>query len=767
MQLIHSDGKTTYSYQLCRISFLVEICYEKDGRLQKIRPKLEVWKDIPCKEGLDLCDTTTIDKWNNEDIEIYREISYIRNSSEQFRMRICIRNIGDGDIRLHYAAPVVIEGQKNIQVGSEPITDNFFYRQGRHKNDLPSICKIGVYDESFEDAIGSVLETGTGQEKNESTYQIVSDQLTVIKSSKDEEAQILFGFLTGNNQFFESILLLNPDRSFKSFVCKTDYNIRLVQGATVEGEWLRIDCRQNLEQAIEDFVCDKARINNALRSKTPPAVYCTWYYYGQTVTYEDVKENLDEIVRKKLPFDVFQIDDGWEVAVGDWRNNEKFPKPMKNVADEIREAGLIPGIWTSPFITDRNAPIVSENYEYILKNSKGEPCLFPMNDRIFYILDITNPEVISLVRQLYHMLRYDWGFIYHKLDFTRAPLIQEDAVFYDDTITLVEAYRAAVQAVRDGIGEDAYFLMCGGLYDPLIGIVNGQRIGSDVLSMWSSNIQKGGKTAPFTIKQNLLRYFMNHWWDNDPDSLMVRRQEKPSRGLRLTYGLLNDEEVKTSVLNQYLGGGMICSTEPLKTISDDRLFQLKHIIPVENVKVVPLDLFSGKRYPSLIKVHLPKQRAFQLCYINWSDEETIPVKLTLNKEVLGDYYQNNKTYTVAEFFSGNIIRGIKCNETIEPGNIKPHGSILIKVIVEDDEPYVLHSNAHFSMGEEVEKLQIVGDELVFEMNYLFETPSTYIVGLPEGVTCHEKGSGYQGKGDIVEIEVNQRRKYSYKIKVSK
>lgn len=126
---------------------------------------------------------------------------------------------------------------------------------------------------------------------------------------------------------------------------------------------------------------------------------------------------------------------------------------MKNVADEIREAGLIPGIWTSPFITDRNAPIVSENYEYILKNSKGEPCLFPMNDRIFYILDITNPEVISLVRQLYHMLRYDWGFIYHKLDFTRAPLIQEDAVFYDDTITLVEAYRAAVQAVRDGIGK--------------------------------------------------------------------------------------------------------------------------------------------------------------------------------------------------------------------------------------------------------------------------------------------------------------------------
>ena len=61
--------------------------------------------------------------------------------------------------------------------------------------------------------------------------------------------------------------------------------------------------------------------------------------------------------------------------------------------------------------------------------------------------------------------------------------------------------------------------------------------------MWSSNIQKGGKTAPFTIKQNLLRYFMNHWWDNDPDSLMVRRQENLP-GFTSYLGLLNDEEVK-------------------------------------------------------------------------------------------------------------------------------------------------------------------------------------------------------------------------------
>ena len=43
---------------------------------------------------------------------------------------------------------------------------------------------------------------------------------------------------------------------------------------------------------------------------------------------------------------------------------------------------------------------------------------------------------------------------------------------------------------------------------------------------------------------------MNRWWANDPDALMIRRNERMERGLRLTYGLLNEEEVKTSVINQ-------------------------------------------------------------------------------------------------------------------------------------------------------------------------------------------------------------------------
>ena len=37
-----------------------------------------------------------------------------------------------------------------------------------------------------------------------------------------------------------------------------------------------------------------------------------WYYYGLTVTYEDVKTNPEIMKKKQIPFDVFQIDEGWE-----------------------------------------------------------------------------------------------------------------------------------------------------------------------------------------------------------------------------------------------------------------------------------------------------------------------------------------------------------------------------------------------------------------------------------------------------------------------
>ena len=43
-----------------------------------------------------------------------------------------------------------------------------------------------------------------------------------------------------------------------------------------------------------------------------------------------------------------------------------------------------------------------------------------MNDTVYQVFDITNPEVYSYFTELYKKLTFDWGYTYHKLDFTRA-----------------------------------------------------------------------------------------------------------------------------------------------------------------------------------------------------------------------------------------------------------------------------------------------------------------------------------------------------------
>lgn len=106
-----------------------------------------------------------------------------------------------------------------------------------------------------------------------------------------------------------------------------------------------------------------------------------------------------------------------------------------------------------------------------------------MNSTVYQVLDITIPKVRDYVEDLYRKLTEDWGYVYHKLDFTRAAVIYEDADRFDKTLALPEAYRLAMEAVRRGIGSDSYLLVCGGLYDACIGIADAQRTGSDVLSM--------------------------------------------------------------------------------------------------------------------------------------------------------------------------------------------------------------------------------------------------------------------------------------------
>ncbi len=616
------------------------------------------------------------------------------------------------------------------------------YRSGRHKNDMPGVFTLGCSDERLQDVSSVMAESGDGLAATNSRF-VVSDHLTMIKGS--EGGYFFLEFITGRDQLFQTVIYLDENADFIKLESEVLFNIEVMPGEVVKTETLRLAMVKELTPEIEAFAKRKTELYGK-RNERHPAVFCTWYYYGLTVTYDDVKTNLEIMKKRKLPYDVFQVDEGWEVTLGEYEPNEKFPVPMKQVADEIREAGFIPGIWSSPFVAHETASIWAKHPEWILKDKEGQPCLFPMNDTVYYVFDITDPGTYEYFRDLYHKFTFDWGYPYHKLDFTRAAVIYEDADFYDKKITLAKAYYRAVKAIREGMGEEAFFLMCGGLYDPIIGLVDAQRTGSDVLSMWSSTINKDGKTAPYTIRQSLMRYYMNYFWANDPDALMIRVNENMERGLRLTYGLLNDDEVRTSVINQFAGGGIMCQTEPLDKVSDDRLMEIRHLLPVTETLITPVNMMSGERFPSVVDVFIKKTGAHCICLINWSDTEDMKVSIR-PEDICADALEKEAEYAVCDFYSGEYKAGVHVDDKVDFASIKPHSATVIKIEKMSDKPMIVSSNGHYSMGAECDKLEISGDKLIISKKSILPVDTHYTVLLPKGFNA--------GGKDTVDIAMNE------------
>ena len=113
-----------------------------------------------------------------------------------------------------------------------------------------------------------------------------------------------------------------------------------------------------------------------------------------------------------LPYEVFQIDDDWQQAIGDWEPNAKFPAGMDALARRIRQADRTPGIWWAPFIVSPHSRLFAEHPDWLLRDAQGNlvPAGFNWNAP-FFALDTTLPPVQAWLQQTAHRLRA-WGYDY-------------------------------------------------------------------------------------------------------------------------------------------------------------------------------------------------------------------------------------------------------------------------------------------------------------------------------------------------------------------
>ena len=309
-----------------------------------------------------------------------------------------------------------------------------------------------------------------------------------------------------------------------------------------------------------------------------PGGYASWYNHYTNIDESTILSDLNGLIhtdnlitvrylREGQPV-VFQIDDGWEIAVGDWEiHKTKFPRGLKGIAEQIENAGLIPGIWLAPFLITRKSRIFREKPEWLLREN-GRPVRAGWNphwDGVFYCLDLSRDDVKEYLRFLIHEIIDQWGFRYIKLDFLYAGFLpgtysgpQENtepvspAFYYKQAVELLTEKRA------NACGLPVAYLGCGLPLGSSYRHFPLSRIGTDTKERWDWTLPKylrheGRPSALLSLRDTIGRSFMNGTvYINDPDVIFLRSQN---------CSLTENEKELIALVNFLFAGQILCSDD--------------------------------------------------------------------------------------------------------------------------------------------------------------------------------------------------------------
>jgi len=280
--------------------------------------------------------------------------------------------------------------------------------------------------------------------------------------------------------------------------------------------------------AVEDLLEAYARLvkraNRVRINAWNPVGWCSWYHYFGKLGWPDVLENLEVAAgdRRAFPFDVFQVDDGYETEIGDWETPKPGYPDLAGLAGAITAKGYRAGIWTAPFSAAESSRLFAKHPDWMVaEDGRPKPCYRGWG-RTIYALDMTHPEVKRWLRETFLALRKA-GFSYLKIDFLFAAAMPGTR---HERVSPIQAYREGLRTIRRAAGKD-FVLGCGAPLLPSAGLVDGMRVGEDTAPYWKTKPSGFlGPNAYFALKNALMRQFMHRaLWLNDPDCLLLRGTE--------------------------------------------------------------------------------------------------------------------------------------------------------------------------------------------------------------------------------------------------
>jgi alpha-galactosidase len=252
--------------------------------------------------------------------------------------------------------------------------------------------------------------------------------------------------------------------------------------------------------------------------KAPAAAYepiwCAWGY-GRDFTPAQVVETLP--VAKKLGFAWATLDDGWQVAEGNWVPQPgKFPRgdaDMKAMVDRIHEQGFRAQIWWTPLAVYPGTPLLKDHPEQLLLDPAGGTRKISWWNS-FYLCPAF-PPVREDARAFVRKALGEWGFDGLKIDgqhLNGAPPCSNPAHRHASPEDSVEGmpgffeavFKAALETKPEAVVE---ICPCGTAYSFFTLPYLNMAVAADPTSSWQVRLK--GKTLKALLGDGVA-YFGDH-----------------------------------------------------------------------------------------------------------------------------------------------------------------------------------------------------------------------------------------------------------------
>ena len=410
----------------------------------------------------------------------------------------------------------------------------------------------------------------------------------------------------------------------------------------------------------------------------PPSGWCTWYYYYQQISENEVKQNARWIGDnlKDYGAQYVQIDDGWQgtgrVYTRDWTNvSDKFPGGMDKLAAHIKSMGLTPGIWIAPHGQSNDA-VVKTLPAVFLTKPDGTSASETWEGR--YLVDPSIPESQKYMKDLFAKLT-GWGYEYFKID--GQPVVvneyknkksfmrKQDA----DTVAL---YRETLASIREAIGPQRYLLGCWGMPIEGAGIMNGSRTGGDVVLDWAGGFM-------LSLRATMQNYYLhNVVWYTDADTMLVRSP-------------LTLDQARAWATLQGLTGQAILDSDRLMDLSAERVELLRRVYPAVDIR--PLDLFPAERNKQIMDLKIKQLgRNYDVVGL-FNYDEAKSEQMNLNWRDLG--LPENTPIHVYDFWSNEYLGAWEHGMTL---NISPTSCRVLTLLPSNGKVQLISTNRHITQG---------------------------------------------------------------------